>query len=95
MTQCFLLVLALVLQPSNAWLLAGAWIYLALMTREFFAAAWLKRHPVVYMTSHMVILPLVDLYATACDWGVAGGGLFCLIMGIMTWSRRQQPPPPA
>ena len=24
------------------------------------------------MTSHMVILPLVDLYATACDWRVAG-----------------------
>ena len=47
-------------------------LYLALMTREFFAARWLKRHPVVYMTSHMVILPLVDLYATACDWWVAG-----------------------
>ena len=42
------------------------------MTREFFAPRWLKRHPVVYMTSHMVILPLVDLYATACDWWVAG-----------------------
>ena len=24
------------------------------------------------MTSHMLILPLVDLYATACDWWVAG-----------------------
>ena len=68
------LVLALTLQPSNAWLLLGAWLYLALMTREFFAAVWLKRHAVVYMTSHMVILPLVDLYATACDWGIAGAG---------------------
>jgi len=68
------LVLAFALQPANAWLLAGAWIYLALMTREFFAGAWLKRHPIVYMTSHMVILPLVDLYATACDWNVAGAG---------------------
>ena len=29
------------------------------------------------------------------NWGVAGGGLFCLIMGIAAWSRRQQPPPPA
>ena len=47
-------------------------LYLALMTREFFAARWLKRHPVVYMASHMLILPLVDLYATACDWWVAG-----------------------
>lgn len=66
------LALALWLEPANTWLLAIAWIYLALMTREFFAPAWLKRHPVVYMTSHMVILPLVDLYATACDWGLAG-----------------------
>ena len=66
------LVLALVLDPTIVWILAIAWAYLALMTREFFAARWLKRHPVVYMTSHMVILPLVDLYATACDWWAAG-----------------------
>ena len=64
--------LALWLEPSLVWLLLAAWIYLTLMTREFFAARWLKRHPLVYMTSHMVILPLVDLYATACDWRVAG-----------------------
>jgi 4-hydroxybenzoate polyprenyltransferase len=66
------LALALLLEPSVIWLLLLAWVYLALMTREFFAARWLKRHPVVYMTSHMVILPLVDLYATACDWWAAG-----------------------
>ena len=30
---------------------------------------WLKRRPIVYMPSHMVIVPLVDLYATACDGG--------------------------
>jgi 4-hydroxybenzoate polyprenyltransferase len=55
------------------------------MTKEFFAARWLKRHPVIYMTSHMVILPLVDLYATACDWWVAGfrtppSGLFWFLV---------------
>jgi len=66
------LALAILLEPSIAWLLAIAWVYLALMTREFFARGWLKRHAVVYMTSHMMILPLVDLYATACDWWVAG-----------------------
>src|SRR5262249_36973769 len=27
-----------------------------------------------YMVSHMVIIPLVDLYATACDWWRAGQG---------------------
>jgi 4-hydroxybenzoate polyprenyltransferase len=66
------LALALALEPTLVWLLLVAWIYLALMTREFFAPRWLKRRPVVYMISHMVILPLVDLYATACDWWVAG-----------------------
>jgi 4-hydroxybenzoate polyprenyltransferase len=66
------LALALALEPSVAWLLGIAWLYLALMTREFFVPRVLKRHPIVYMTSHMLILPLVDLYATACDWWVAG-----------------------
>jgi len=66
------LALALWLRPSIAWLLIFAWIYLVLMTREFFAPRWLKQHPIVYMTSHMLILPLVDLYATACDWWPAG-----------------------
>jgi 4-hydroxybenzoate polyprenyltransferase len=66
------LVLALLLEPTIVPILALAWIYLALMTREFFVGDWLKRRPVLYMTSHMVILPLVDLYATACDWWVAG-----------------------
>jgi 4-hydroxybenzoate polyprenyltransferase len=64
--------LALWLNPSLVWLLVLAWAYLALMTREFFAARWLKAHPIVYLTSHMLILPLVDLYATACDWRAAG-----------------------
>lgn len=66
------LVLALWLQPSMIWLLMLAWLYLVLMTREFFAARWLKAHPIIYMASHMLILPLVDLYATACDWWLAG-----------------------
>ena len=66
------LALALWLEPSIAWLLILAWVYLALMTREFFVPGWLKANPIVYMASHMVILPLVDLYATACDWWVAG-----------------------
>ena len=60
------------LDPSLVWLLVPTWAYLALMTREFFAPRWLRAHPLIYMTSHMLILPLVDLYATACDWRVAG-----------------------
>jgi hypothetical protein len=77
--------LALWLDGSIAWLLGLAWVYLALMTREFFVGRWLKAHPVIYMASHMLILPLVDLYATACDWWVAGlrqppSGLFWFLI---------------
>lgn len=62
------LALALVLMPSLVLLLAGVWLYLVLMSKEFFIGRWLKAHPVPYMLSHMVIVPLIDLYATACDW---------------------------
>ena len=66
------LALAIALEPTLIWLLGIVWLYLALMAREFFAPRWLKQHPVVYMTSHMVILPLIGLYATACDWWIEG-----------------------
>jgi 4-hydroxybenzoate polyprenyltransferase len=49
-----------------------AWAYLALMSAEFFVPAWLRARPIAYMFSHMAIMPLIDLYATACDWRVAG-----------------------
>lgn len=49
--------------------------YLALMSVEFFAPAWLRARPFLYMASHMLIMPLVDFYATACDWLPAGAGL--------------------
>ena len=64
--------LALWLEPSLVWLLVLAWTYLAFMSREFFVPQWLKAHPTAYLASHMVIIPLIDLYATACDWLVAG-----------------------
>jgi len=66
------LVLALWLHATLAPLLVLVWTYLALMTCEFFAGRWLRRHHPLYMASHLVILPLIDLYATACDWLVAG-----------------------
>jgi 4-hydroxybenzoate polyprenyltransferase len=37
------------------------WVYFALMTAEFFVGDWLKRRPVVYLLSHMVITPLLAL----------------------------------
>jgi 4-hydroxybenzoate polyprenyltransferase len=55
-------------------LLALTWGYLALMSREFFVRDWLKARPITYMWTHMLIMPLIDLYATACDWLPASGG---------------------
>jgi 4-hydroxybenzoate polyprenyltransferase len=66
--------LALWLEPSLVLLLAITWTYLALMSKEFFVAEWLKKRHILYMVSHMAIMPLVDFYATACDWWPAGEG---------------------
>lgn len=53
-------------------LLALVWGYIWLMREEFFAPEWLKAHPVLYMLSHMVVMPLMALYASACFWLPAG-----------------------
>ncbi|MEO0587424.1 MAG: UbiA family prenyltransferase [Planctomycetota bacterium] len=53
-------------------LLLVTWTYLALMSKEFFIREWLKSRPIVYMVSHMAIIPLVDLYATGTDWLAEG-----------------------
>lgn len=65
---------ALLLEPALVLLLAVVWTYLALMSKEFFVGPWLRRHPTLYMLSHMVIILLIDFYATACDWLPAGPG---------------------
>ncbi|MCX7644633.1 MAG: UbiA family prenyltransferase [Rhodobacteraceae bacterium] len=59
--------------PPLLWLLALAWAWLALMTAEFLAPAWLKARPILYLVSHMAILPLIDLLLTAVEW-LPGGG---------------------
>ena len=48
--------------------LAVAWTYLTLMSVEFFCRNWLKARPVVYLLTHMGIMPLVDFFGTACEW---------------------------
>jgi 4-hydroxybenzoate polyprenyltransferase len=64
--------LALLLDPGLLPLLLLVWAYLGLMTREFFVRLWLRSHLVVYMVTHMPILPLIFLYVTACDWLLHG-----------------------
>ncbi len=77
------LALALWLAPGLALLLFLTWAYLALMTREFFAREWICARPITYLWTHMLILPLADFYATACDWLRAGSatpaGLFWFV----------------
>jgi 4-hydroxybenzoate polyprenyltransferase len=67
------LILALLLKPRLAPLLLLVWVYLSLMSKEFFIRDWLKAHPFTYMWSHMFIMPIVDFYTTACDWLVKTG----------------------
>lgn len=73
------LVAGLLQLALNAWLdlrllplLLLVWAYMGLMRLEFFAPKWLKAHPTTYLISHMLIMPLIYLYMTACDWLVAG-----------------------
>lgn len=54
--------------PGLLLVLCGVWTYLVMMSHEFFARNWLRMRPVVYLLSHMAIVPLVDAYITACDW---------------------------
>jgi hypothetical protein len=68
------LALALWLSAALLPFLLLVWGYLALTGTEFCARDWLRARPITYMGSHMLILPLIDLYGTACDWRVAGAG---------------------
>ena len=49
-------------------ILAAVWAYMALMTKEFFAPEWLRKHPAIYLLSHMLIMPLIAFYISAFDW---------------------------
>ena len=66
--------LALWLAPALVGPLLLVWGYAWLMTREFWLKEWLAQRPFTVLWSHMLIMPLIDLYATACDWLVAGTG---------------------
>ncbi len=47
-------------------------LYLLLMGVEFFVPKWLKKRHLIYIASHMVIIPLIDIYASGLDWLLGG-----------------------
>ncbi len=67
------LILVPLYQPRLIILLILVWAYFGLMSAEFFVREWLKARPVIYMGTHMVIIPLITLYVTAYDWMRLGG----------------------
>lgn len=77
-------VAAAALYPPLLWLLALVWLWLGLMTVEFFVPEWLRARPFFYVVSHMMIMPLVDLFVTGCEWLAANGrppdGLWLFLM---------------
>lgn len=59
-------------------LLGIAWAWMGLMAVEFFAPASLKARPFLYMVSHMLVMPAIDLVLTGFEWvprGAAPAGL--------------------
>lgn len=59
--------------PALLALLLLVWGWMALMSAEFFAPAVLRAKPVLYLVSHMLVMPLIDLWITAVDWLPRGG----------------------
>jgi hypothetical protein len=66
------IVVNLVFFPEMLWIYGVVVSYLSLMGKEFFVADWLKKHQFWYVTSHMFIIPLIDIYASGLDWLLAG-----------------------
>jgi len=62
--------------------------FLCLMGVEFFVPKFLKPRQILYITSHMLIFPLLDLYSSGIDWAMDGYGphlglLFFIVVSYM------------
>lgn len=62
------IILALMHGAGLIWLLLLTWAWLTAMTFEFGVPALLKARPVLYLLSHMAIMPLIDLLLTGIEW---------------------------
>ncbi len=59
---------AFLVDAKLVYLLLAAWLFLFAMSQEFFAGPFLEEHPILYMATHMMVMPVIDCYTTACDW---------------------------
>jgi 4-hydroxybenzoate polyprenyltransferase len=75
--------MAIFIEPWLLLVLLIVYAWLTLMTVEFFLAKWLKKKHTLYLLSHMVILPLIDMYATSLEWLPRGGGMSLGIVVFM------------
>ena len=71
-TVPFAAIAAWLWHPPVLWMMVPMWIWLGAMTVEFGVSDWLKARPVLYLLSHMLILPLLVLVLTAFEWMPAG-----------------------
>lgn len=58
----------LIFQPEMTVLYLIVIGYLILMGFEFFVPKFLKKRQILYITSHMLIIPLLDVYSSGLDW---------------------------
>lgn len=63
-----LVVFNLIFAIPHFYLFAIVLVYMALMFKEFFVKHWLEKNQLVYVASHMLIIPLVDTLASSFDW---------------------------
>lgn len=61
-------ILACWLHPLLLLPLGMIWGYMGLMRVEFGVPTWLQQRPFAYLWTHMLIVPLLDGFATAVDW---------------------------
>lgn len=54
--------------PSLLFLVFIVWCWMGLMTAEFFAPHALHASPLLLLVTHMLVMPLIDMVLTACEW---------------------------
>ena len=50
-------------------------LYYAFMSKEFFMPTWLKKHPKVYLFSHMMIMPIIAFVLVSAQGGFLANGV--------------------